>query len=98
LRKAIALQPSRANAHDHLGILLREKGEIAQIVTANSNGTVSVLLGNGDGTFQPHRDSAAGSGVLVLAMGDFNHDGFSDLAVVAGDLSGVSILLNDGHW
>jgi hypothetical protein len=68
------------------------------IMMANSNGMVSVLLGNGDGTFQAQRDFAAGSAVLALAVADFNHDGFLDLAAVGGDLNGVSILLNDGHW
>ena len=41
---------------------------------------VSVLLGNGDGTFQPARNSATGAGPLSLAVGDFNGDGKLDLA------------------
>jgi hypothetical protein len=43
--------------------------------------TVSVLLGNGDGTFQAPRDFAAGSGPHGIAVGDFNRDGAQDLAV-----------------
>src|SRR2546428_14468 len=43
--------------------------------------TVSVLLGNGDGTFQAARTVAAGSGPVFLAVGDFNGDGKPDLAV-----------------
>src|SRR3989475_12741971 len=43
--------------------------------------TVSVLLGNGDGTFQPAQSFGAGSGAFSVAVGDFNGDGRPDLAV-----------------
>ena len=43
--------------------------------------TVSVLLGNGDGTFQAPRTFEAGSGPHGIAVGDFNRDGTQDLAV-----------------
>src|SRR5260370_39451839 len=42
---------------------------------------VSVLLGNGDGTFQSHVDSPAGTGVIGLVAADFNLDGKLDLVV-----------------
>src|SRR5262245_44052890 len=34
---------------------------VPDLAVDNSNSTVSVLLGNGDGTFQPARDFAAGA-------------------------------------
>ena len=43
--------------------------------------TVSVLLGNGDGTFQAPRPFEAGSGPNAVVVGDFNNDGLQDLAV-----------------
>jgi uncharacterized protein (UPF0548 family) len=67
------------------------------------DGGVSVLLGNGDGTFQPAVNYAAGSRPISLAVGDFNRDGKPDLAV--GDFgfysnnwtdAGVSVLLGNG--
>jgi hypothetical protein len=40
---------------------------------------VSVLLGNGDGTFQAARNFGAGFDPTSVAVGDFNADGLSDL-------------------
>jgi hypothetical protein len=59
---------------------------------------VSVLLGNGDGTFQTARNFPAGSHPSSVAVGDFNGDGFPDLAVANPVSNAVSILLNDGVW
>jgi hypothetical protein len=63
-------------------------------VANSGSNNVSVLLGNGDGSFQDARSFAAGSGPRSVAAGDFNGDGLLDLAV-AGD-SGVSVLLGNG--
>src|SRR5437867_2161535 len=49
------------------------------LVTANENSTVSVLLGKGDGTFQPARNYGVGYYPTALALGDFNGDGNTDL-------------------
>jgi hypothetical protein len=72
------------------------------LAVTNVNGgfgtTVSVLLGNGDGTFQPHNDFPAGTFVFNLAVGDFNRDGKLDLAVTNNTNVGtVSILLGTGN-
>lgn len=59
------------------------------IVTANqSASTVSVLLGNGNGTFAPHTDYANGSYPSSLALGDLNSDGYLD-AVTGSFYSGT---------
>jgi hypothetical protein len=42
---------------------------------------ISVMLGNGDGTFQPARQINVGRGTGPIAVGDFNRDGFKDLAI-----------------
>ena len=70
---------------------------------ANSgSNTVSVLLGNGDGTFQSAVSYRVGFFPDSVAVGDFNGDGHLDLAVVgSGSNNGgspgmLSILLGKG--
>jgi hypothetical protein len=59
-------------------------------------GMISILLGNGDGTFQAPQEYAVGSAPQSVAVGDFNGDSIPDLAV-ANELSEtVSILLGKG--
>jgi hypothetical protein len=60
-------------------------------------GTVSILLGNGDGSFQPHIDYATGKNPSALAAGDFNGDGKLDLAIVNSQDGSVSVLLGQGE-
>lgn len=55
---------------------------------------VSVLLGNGDGTFQNPVNYAAGTEPDFVVVGDFNGDGLADLTVANQD--GVSVLLGKG--
>jgi hypothetical protein len=57
-------------------------------------GSISVLLGNGDGTFQPQVQHSTGLFANTVAVGDFNRDGNLDLVV--SDESGTEILLGNG--
>jgi hypothetical protein len=61
----------------------------------NRDGSVSVLLGNGGGTFQPAVTYAAGVAPVALAMADFNGDGIPDL-VFANYYGGARVLLGNG--
>ena len=65
------------------------------VVTNQGSDNVSVLLGNGDGTFQGRMNFSAGSGADGVAVGDFNGDGMPDLAVANTASNNVSILLNN---
>jgi hypothetical protein len=58
-------------------------------------GTVSLLLGNGDGTFQPRVDYLFGEFPYGPAAADLNGDGGADLALGSGfPVGAVSVLLN----
>jgi|CZKL01.1.fsa_nt_gi hypothetical protein len=55
------------------------------VVTTNlDDGTVTILLGDGNGNLRdaPGSPVAAGAKPWQLAIDDFNHDGFPDLAVI----------------
>ncbi len=60
---------------------------------------VQVLLGRGDGSFEPGRSHDPGTGLHSFVEGDFNVDGQLDLAVTLGfpgDRGGVRVLLGQG--
>ena len=61
---------------------------------ANNSAAIGVLLGNGDGTFQPAQTYNIGSGTIrSIAVADVNGDGMPDLIVAQGD---VVVLLGNG--
>jgi hypothetical protein len=59
---------------------------------------ISVLLGNGDGTFQPPLESFAIYSPAYVAAADFNGDGIPDLAVIANSefVNGIYVLPGNG--
>ena len=67
------------------------------VANANDN-TVSILLGNGDGTFTPATGPAVpvGGFPFFLAIADFDHNGTADIGVSNESDSTVSILLGNG--
>jgi hypothetical protein len=76
-------------------------GSLDLVVTSfnfadQNGGTLSVLLGNGDGTFQPEVDYAAGNHPTTVIAGDFNGDGKPDLAATDNGTAAILVLLNNG--
>jgi uncharacterized membrane protein len=72
-------------------------GILDMAVTNASSDTLTILLGNGDGTFTATGSSPqTGSNPSFVATGDFNRDGKADLAVANLDDNNVTILLGNG--
>jgi hypothetical protein len=59
-----------------------------------SPGGVSVLLGNGDGTFQKPQTFAVNGEFPEITVADFNGDGKPDVATANGDSATITVLLN----
>ena len=74
--------------------------------TSCGDGTVSVLLGNGDGTFQyPLQYDSGGVFTIAVTVADLNHDGNPDIILAnyygecpTGECNGtVTVLLGNGN-
>jgi hypothetical protein len=73
-------------------------GKLDVVMAAPLDGSVSVLLGNGDGTLSYAGAFATGSSPAAVAVGDFNADGRPDVATANAGSNTFSVLLNDGAW
>ena len=72
----VGTAPIHAKAADFNG-----DGKLDLAVLNSGSTDVSILLANGDGTFQLARTFGAGNSPSSIAVGDFNGDGKMDLAV-----------------
>jgi FG-GAP-like repeat/Abnormal spindle-like microcephaly-assoc'd, ASPM-SPD-2-Hydin len=71
------------------------------LVTLSYTGSVSVLLGNVDGSFQPAVNYSVPVNSIIMQLGDFDGDGKSDIFVATSSTStvgivSVSVLLGNG--
>jgi hypothetical protein len=65
-------------------------------VSDNGLDMVWILSGRGDGTFEPAVGYPEGGPGFALTIGNFNHDGLTDLAVANSGPGTVSVLLGQG--
>jgi len=75
---------------------------IMDIAVANELGrgasqALSVLIGNGDGTFKAAANYPGGQAPRGIAFGDFNNDGSIDLVVANNNGNNVTVYLNNGN-
>jgi hypothetical protein len=67
-------------------------------VANRGTNNVSILLGNGDGTFQPRMTYAAGLAPVEVEVADFDNNGVADLAIpnLTFLVAEISVLLGNG--
>jgi hypothetical protein len=66
-------------------------------VLSQSDSTVTILLGNGNGTFSSPVDYKTGSSPTSFAVGDFNGDGKLDIVTANSTAGTVSFLAGKGN-
>ncbi|MBZ5502562.1 MAG: FG-GAP-like repeat-containing protein [Acidobacteriia bacterium] len=72
---------------------LNRDGHIDLVVADQGHNTVSVFLGNGDGTFQAPTDYPTGNSPVSVALGSFTGNGALDIAV-ANSGNSVTVYFN----
>ncbi len=89
-------------AYQHIkAVDLNGDGKLDLVMTEPSvSGQFSVVLGNGDGTFQPvvNYANAAGTFLPVIAVADVNGDRILDVVLSGGAGVGVSLGKGDGTF
>ena len=75
------------------------KADLATAVANLADGKVSVLLGKGDGTFQPAVQYSTVPYPWTVLTGDFNGDGITDLVAIRSynNEPNISVLLGNGN-
>jgi hypothetical protein len=74
-----------------------EDGKPDVIVTNAGSGTLSLFLGNGDGTFGNAISVVVGANPISVVSADFNGDGHQDLAVSLGNSQSFQVLFGNGN-
>jgi len=67
------------------------------LAVATSNGMVTILLGNGSGSFTAQKAFSAGSSAQGIASADLNSDGHWDLVVTNPTAYTATVLLGQGN-
>lgn len=84
------------NPHAVLAVDL-DGDNIPDLVTTNNFANdISVLIGNGDGSFTPQQRFAVGNVPIDISASDLNGDMNTDLVVVSNNGGNVSVLLGNG--
>lgn len=69
---------------------------IPDLVVGNEDGTLTLLFGDGTGSFNSVQEITHLNSVVSIAVADFNNDGILDIAVSDWRMSSVTVLLGAG--
>lgn len=76
---------------------LNNDGKLDFVIGDTGDSNITLLLGNGDGTFQPATYwNVGGTGNSAVAISDFNRDGNVDIAISSINSNRVALLLGNG--
>jgi hypothetical protein len=73
-----------------------QDGNLDVVVANSTTKTVTVMLGEGDGSFSSSESYPVGTSPSSVAVADFNNDGYPDIAVTNSGDGTVTVLLNNG--
>jgi hypothetical protein len=68
-------------------------GKLDIVTTNTTDNSLSLLMGNGDGTFQSPQTLHVGTDPTGVAVGDFNGNGKLDIATINSNDNSVSVLM-----
>jgi hypothetical protein len=71
--------------------------DLAVVNNRSGGATLSILLGNGNGTFKPGQIFSVGNSATSVVAGDFNGDGIQDIAVADPVDNQIGIFLGTGN-
>jgi hypothetical protein len=86
-----------SNQADVSAVDLNGDGKLDLVVASSKANAASILLGNGNGTFQSAVTYPVGARPSGVAVADFNGDGKLDLALTSAFDDTTSILLGNGN-
>jgi hypothetical protein len=87
-RSALDVTATDLNRDGKADLIVSAGSESVDYVGDFFNGRVLTMAGNGDGSFQPPVSVETPPGPVKIAAGDFNRDGFADIATGNYDLGG----------
>lgn len=88
--------PGSTKPSTNEGADFNHDGEIDVALGSTQGDEVSVIIGNGDGTFENEVVYHADQGVRGLAIIDMDCDGFADIATANRNGSNMAFMFNDG--